>query len=160
MEEKKACLQTALRSLTRKMSTEKELLEKLQKRAYSDEAINATISELKRLRYLDDTRFINALVEELTSFKKYGPIRVKQALIRKQFPSRLIDSTLDEYRDSNRDKRNALYWGEKKMRSLASKERPKQIRSLQQHLYTKGFTPDTIRAVVQTLIFDRNDFDE
>jgi len=160
MEEKKACLQTALRSLTRKMSTEQEMIEKLQKWTYSQEAIDATIQELKRLRYLDDTRFIHALAEELYLYKKYGPIRVKQALVRKHFPSSLIDSAMDDHQDPDRDQKNALYWGEKKMRALANKERPKQIRSLQQHLYTKGFTPGTVRAIVQKLIFERLDGEE
>jgi|GEM_PF-3248316 len=157
MEEKKACLQTALRSLTRKMSSEQEMIEKLQKWTYSQEAIDTTISELKRLRYLDDTRFIHALAEELYTYKKYGPIRVKQALVRKHFPSSLIDQAMDEHGDPDRDRENALYWGEKKMRALTNKERPKQIRSLQQHLYTKGFTPNTVRMVVQKLIFDKSE---
>jgi regulatory protein len=155
MEEKKACMQTALRSLTRKMSSEKEMLEKLQKRNYSQESIDATISDLKRLRYLDDTRLIDALCEEYFTFKKYGPIRVKQTLFKKKFAAQLIDETLLQHDDPRRDQRHALYWGEKKMQRLAQKELPAQVRSLQQHLYTKGFRPDTIRKVVQTLIFDK-----
>lgn len=157
MEERKACLQTALRSLTRKMSTEQEMIEKLQKWTYSQEAIDATITELKRLRYLDDERFIHALIEEFYSYKKYGPIRIKQALVRKHFPSDLIESAMEDHRDPDRDQENALYWGEKKMRSLEKKERPKQIRSLQQHLYTKGFRPPTVRMVAQKLIFDKKE---
>lgn len=155
MEENKACMQTALRSLTRKMSSEKEMLEKLQKWNYSTEAIDTVISDLKRLHYLDDTRLIDALCEEYFTFKKYGPIRVKQTLFKKKFAAQLIEETLLLHEDSKRDLRHALYWGEKKMQRLAHKERPAQARSLQQHLYTKGFRPDTIRQAAQELIFNK-----
>ncbi|BES66699.1 hypothetical protein SANA_31380 [Gottschalkiaceae bacterium SANA] len=160
MEESKACMQTALRSLTRKMSSEKEMIEKLQKKNYSVESINLTMSKLKQLRYLDDTRLIDALCEEYFAFKKYGPIRVKQVLFKKKFDSHLIDETMLNHDDPQRDQEHALYWGQKRMQRLTQKERPAQVRSLQQHLYTKGFRPDTIRKVVQVLIFDRqHDFE-
>ncbi len=155
MEEIKACMQTALRSLTRKMSSEKEMLEKLQKWKYSTESIDAVMSDLKRLRYLDDNRLIDALCEEYFTFKKYGPIRVKQTLFKKKFAASLIEETLLLYEDPKRDLHHALYWGEKKMQRLAQKERPAQVRSLQQHLYTKGFRLDTIRQVAQKLIFNK-----
>jgi SOS response regulatory protein OraA/RecX len=142
------------------MNSEKILVEKLEKWNYSAEAIEYTIHELKRYKYLDDARLITALSEEFFDFKKYGPVRVKQALYKRKFDTRLIDQTLMEFEDQDRDKDNALYWGLKKMKALAGKERPKQVRSLQQHLYTKGFKTDTIRYVTQKLIFDRQDDDE
>ena len=72
MEESKACMQTALRSLTRKMSSEKEMIEKLQKKDYSLESIDATMNKLKQLRYLDDAKLIEALCEPclLTTIQK------------------------------------------------------------------------------------------
>ena len=160
MEESKACMQTALRSLTRKMSSEKEMIEKLQKKNYSLESIDATMSKLKQLRYLDDSKLIDALCEEYFAFKKYGPVRIKQVLFKKKFDAHLIEETMLTHDNPERDHEHALYWGEKRMQRLTQKERPAQVRSLQQHLYTKGFRPDTIRKVVQILIFDnRQDFE-
>ena len=65
-------LETAVRLLARRDHTERQMIEKLRRREFSDEQINETIISLKDRGYLDDARLGQLTLEKMVEDKRYG----------------------------------------------------------------------------------------
>lgn len=85
----------AVSLLSRRDHSEKELMNKLSLKGYSDGAEKA-IDKLRAGGYVSDERFARLYVRELQTFKKYGKRRIEQELYRKGIDREIIREVLDE----------------------------------------------------------------
>ena len=91
-------LKSALNILNFADNTEKKLREKLTSRGHSRKTVNEVVEYLKRVGYLDDSRFIRQAVNYYASVKLYGRIRIKKELFAKGFSREDVDAVdYDDY---------------------------------------------------------------
>lgn len=77
-------------------NTEKGLREKLSRKGFSDESINAAVDKLKEAGLINDARLMQSYSEYLADKKLYGKGRIKLELQKKGFDRQLISENLNE----------------------------------------------------------------
>ena len=77
-----AAWETALRKLSRKDRTSREIRELLDQLGYSGEIVESTIARLTELRFLDDDRY-SAAFTRLQGSRGKGPAAIRSKLVRK-----------------------------------------------------------------------------
>lgn len=77
-------------------NTEKSLREKLSRKGFSEESINAAVDKLKEAGLINDARLMQSYSEYLADKKLYGKGRIKLELQKKGFDRQLISKNLNE----------------------------------------------------------------
>ncbi len=138
-------LDSALRLLTRREHSAKELNEKLKQRGFKPEEIKDVIESCQRLNLQSDQRFIELYIRSRIR-QGYGPLKISQELKQRGVDSELV------YKEMKQEAPNwftyALNVWEKKCKgqiNLSFQEIQKQQRFL---LY-RGFDMDIISQVVK-----------
>ncbi len=132
----------ALRYLSTREHSKKELAEKLFRYVQDGDDLNALLSWLEAQGFLSDDRFTESLVSR--KMGRYGNSRIAHELRQHQISEELYDSAIQSLAQ-NEVERAYLVW-EKKFGKWSAeiKEQMKQKRFLQQ----RGFSLRTIREVM------------
>jgi regulatory protein len=127
----------ALRALTRRMHTVREIRTGLKKRGFQDSVIEEVLEQLVDLNYLDDAQFAQA--------------RLTRDLKQKGVAGTIIREVMEQCLTMDDELANARKAAEKKLRLLNSTGKTmgsKAREALYRHLSSKGFTADIVRAAV------------
>jgi len=144
----------ALRFLSQRSHTRRELSLKLQQRGVEREIIDQVVAECERLHYLDDEAFARAYRRQKTE-KGYGARHVQSAMKKKGFTDRDIAASFSDY-DMVADERtvaqNLLL---KKVKTFGHfPDVLKKKEKLYRFLSSRGFSTSTIMAVFDTTLSD------
>lgn len=88
----KSALNAGLRIIGAADNTERQMRDKLKAKGFDREAVDYAVSELERLGYLDEKRYIENAVYYYANRKLYGPRRIPLELRKKGFRSDYISS--------------------------------------------------------------------
>jgi regulatory protein len=138
-------LESAVRLLTRREHSAKELSDKLKQKGFSTEEINEVLASCQRLDLQSDERFVECYVRSRIR-QGYGPLKISQELKLKGVDSALISKEIKQ--EGPNWLTYALNVWEKKCKgqiNLSFQETQKQQRFL---LY-RGFDIDIISQVVK-----------
>ncbi len=91
-DKEKYALSCAMKFLSYRMRTERELRRKLKEKEIAPEAIDAAVAKLKEIGYLDDQGFAELYAQEL--MQKYGQRVAMQKLMQKGVPREIAQETL------------------------------------------------------------------
>lgn len=145
----------ALKFLSRRLHSSKELKEKLLRKGYSKEIIDEIIEELELKNYLNDSEFTKLYLDVRFFRKKIGLNRIKSELIKKGIDRKLIDDILNSI-DDKFSYSHAFDLAEKKIHSLRNRETNKN--KIKQKLYSfltnRGFQSEIIIKVLKELNLD------
>jgi len=134
------CVYQAYRYISRRPHLENELKRKLRQKQFSEEVVDQAIAYLQNKNYLDDPSFITAFIDEQINLKKSGPQLIRKKLFEKGAASQVVDSTVEEIYNEDRQLDNALILFDKKSKHLTGldpkKLKEKMFRFLQQRGYT------------------------
>ena len=86
----------ALRFLSFRRRTEKEIKDKLRKKGFDDKSIGRTIDKLKEYDLINDSEFATAWVKERLAYKPRGKKLLAQELWRKGIRKDIIDQVTEE----------------------------------------------------------------
>lgn len=86
--------QSALRFLSLRYHSRYELKNKLQKKKFSSEHIDAVLNELTEQNLLNDALFTRKYIAERSQVKKIGPKKIKAELIARGVKAEIIDEEL------------------------------------------------------------------
>ena len=125
----------ALRLLSKKSYSEKELKEKLSQ--FDKIAVDGIIQRLKEDGFVDDKKLAEKIVEKSLERKK-GLYYIIRALIRKKIPEEIIKQIKENF-DFEREYKIA--------EELAEKRKDKSVSSLFLFLKGKGFSPNTLNKI-------------
>ena len=142
----------AVSLLARRDHSEKELMEKLSRKGYTDGA-EAAIEKLRNSGYVSDERFARLYVRELRSLKKYGKRRIEQELYRKGIARDIISEVLDE---TDFDENELVALIERKYSRYLGDEKgiQKTINSLVRMGYGYGEIRDALKTINENTEFD------
>lgn len=89
------CRNYALRLITHKDRTEKELRTKLNEKGYDENTIEDEIAFLKDYGYINDQDYARRFINDALNLKKWGKIRVISELSRRGIDREVIDSAVE-----------------------------------------------------------------
>lgn len=95
----------ALKYLSVKMRSKKELINYLHKQGYNDLEIESTLQKLEQQNYLDDIKYIKMYISDQLKLTLNGPLKIKRALLNEDISEEKIDESLSSISD--------LVWQEK-----------------------------------------------
>ncbi|MDV2857124.1 MULTISPECIES: regulatory protein RecX [Oceanimonas] len=135
----------ALRILSRRDHSRRELEQKLRQREFEQEAITRTLNKLEQQQWLQDARFAEVQVRQHI-YKKHGPQRIRAELQRKGVhPDEIATALEQEETDWFELARECHFarFGDAPIPDF--KERARRMRYLQ----ARGFGPDHIRYALE-----------
>lgn len=142
-------LESAVRILTRREHSAKELSGKLKQKGFSQEEINEVLASCQRLNLQSDERFVECYVRSRIR-QGYGPLKITQELQSKGVDSNLI------YKEIKQEESNwlthALAVWEKKCKGQVNLSF-QEIQKQQRFLLYRGFDMDIISQVVKERTF-------
>jgi len=142
---------TALSLLARRRHSKEEIRRKLKIRDFKPRIIERVLSECERLQYLDDETAADFFVAELVR-KRFGLLRIKDAMNARGFDQDLINRMLEAHRLPERESALAAAAAEKKKPTLLREtDRRKRREKLVRFLRSRGFRPSTISAVLDDI---------
>lgn len=141
-------MDSAMRLLSRRNHTEKELALKLRQRGYEIHAIQDVISKCKRLNYIDDASTAISFVMERKR-KSYGPLHIRQSMQRKGFCVEDIETALNANYPFDEELKNAKEVALKKSsRSFTNIDQFTRNRKLYAYLSSRGFSAEAIAQIL------------
>jgi regulatory protein len=93
---KQECFDKAIELLSHRLHSRAELLAKLKRRDWGDRVIEAVLDELKRLEYLDDTRFAKTKAAISAQQKHHGRRRAFLELIRSGVKGEVAERAIED----------------------------------------------------------------
>jgi regulatory protein len=144
-------LNTALRILTRRDHSARELTQKLQVRGYAGEVIDNIISECERLGYINDERTAQIVIRRLHR-KGYGVKHIRFELNRKGLLGKHVEKMLAESISLSDERQAAEKIFLKHMgRFEREKDILKRKDKIYRFLYARGFSQTAISELVGKL---------
>jgi regulatory protein len=135
--------QVALRFLSFRRRTEKEVKDKLKKKDFDEKTIKSTIEKLKEFDLINDSEFATAWVKERLAHKPRGKKLLRQELWKKGIKKDIIDQVTEELcQDEDKSASELLDRIRKRYKSLEPKIARRRMLSL---LLRRGFSYETAK---------------
>jgi regulatory protein len=176
-EELQRVYDSALRFLSYRPRSEREVELRLRKKGYAPEQIATILERLRQRGYLDDLEFARFWVGNRQSFSPRGPRLLRSELRQKGVSQEVVDAVLQEQSDAQAeaeqeaeevaaawgtsasdeptagsDLANALALARKKWRAYGSLDPQTARRRLTGFLMRRGYNYDTVDSVIRRLL--------
>ena len=140
----------ALRFLSFRPRSEKEIRDYLQKKNSDPQTAQKIIDKLKEYNFINDKEFARLWFESRIKLKPRAIRVIKLELKQKGIEDELIDEIFDNTKTD--DKELALVLAEKRFKRYAKEEPQKAKEKMYRFLISKGFNYDTIKDVVDHVL--------
>lgn len=158
-EEKKSAKDTAIRFLSYRARSEKEVRDKLLGKGFSEDAVASVLAELKAAGLVDDVHFAMAFVHDKMILRPMGPLLIRQELKKHGLSDSLIELAVEEAFRETTPAEVALEMAQKKLGQSKSLDWLKAKKRLADFLYRRGFDWEVTREVLEQLEVEfRRDF--
>ena len=148
----------ALRYLTVRPRTEREIRDKLREKEFGDEEIARTITSLKSAGLLDDASFARMYIRDALAGRPAGKMLLKRKLLLLGVEKSVVEDAIEETFSGVDVQATALALARqfiKKTQNLKKDESPMKRRGrISSFLARKGYGWDTIEAVLKQVISD------
>ena len=147
--ERKHALNSAYRSLARRAHSRHELQQKLERKKYSHDTIQAVLAELETQKFLDDRAFAMSFARDRLQRRRLGRDRVALELKVKGIAAELIENTLGPLYDEMDEQTLAKQVLNKKLHTMKRSPTASDRRRLTDFLRRRGFSYEAIRKVLK-----------
>lgn len=141
----------ALKFLSYRPRSEKEIRDKLKSRKASEETINKIISRLKGNNFLNDEEFVKWWIEQRTTFKPRSVKIIKIELKQKGIDKELIDETIAHLPSTIDDLESAKKLIDKRLPRYENLSRDEKIQKIARFLSSKGFSYEIIKEILKDI---------
>ena len=143
----------ALALLGRREYSQKELRAKLTERGADKEVLDAALSRLVEVGYLDDSRYAAAFVRDRRDFHPCGAALIRRDLAAKGVSAELIDIAIEEEYDPERERETLRDLVAKAMAAAPGDEqgRDKYLQRLIRRYLGKGFPQNMVIEELQDI---------
>jgi regulatory protein len=140
----------ALRMLATRELSEAQIRQRLARREYADDEIEAAVARLKAANSIDDTRVAGALARTEAGLRKRGRLRVKRRIEAAGIASAIAQRAVDEtFADIDADALMAAAL-ERRLRGRAEIADDREFQRLYRFLSSQGFESDRILALLRS----------
>jgi regulatory protein len=156
------CEQKALGYLARRLHSKMELRRKLYQKKFTKPVIESIIDKLSAIKYIDDRKFAELVINESMNLRHDGMQKTKARLMEKGVDKKIIEEVLAETKDSDTEMENIKLTGDKKLFSLKKRFTDKRQvdQKLTAYLVGKGFSFEIIKEYLKSAGTDPGDFEE
>lgn len=140
----------ALRFLSFRPRSEKEIRDYLQKKNSDPQTAQKIIDKLKEYNFINDNEFARLWFESRIKLKPRAKRVIKMELKQKGISEELIDEVFEN--TNSDDKELALILAEKRVKRYVKEEPQKAKEKMYRFLISKGFNYDTIKDVVDHVL--------
>lgn len=183
-EEMQTAYESAVRFLSYRPRSSREVEMRLRKKGYTPEQIADAIERLRKQGYVDDMEFARFWVSNRMAFSPRGPRLLRSELRQKGVPQDVVDAVLQEQVEAQAEAEQqaedtAAVWGEtsddptpgsdlanaltiarKKWRSYSTLDPQTARRRLTGFLMRRGYNYETVDGVMRRLLAPSDDDDE
>ncbi|MBW4827734.1 MAG: RecX family transcriptional regulator [Clostridiaceae bacterium] len=149
-EEQNSANDYALKFLSHRSRTEKEIVDKMIKKGFDEEVINETLAYLKKYNFIDDRRFAEIYTEEKIRLKKLGSYRIKHELQNKGVDESIASEIVEKYSDNEYER--AMELATKKVKSYKNDDKNAIYRKLGGYLQRRGYSFECVSKVLKELV--------
>lgn len=126
-----------------------EVKERLYEYGLYTDAVNEEISDLIQENFLNEERFARAFVRGKFSIKKWGRVKIKQALYPHQLSDYILKKAFSEINEE--DYRQTLeQLIEKKAKTVKLKNEFKRNGKIAQYVISRGFEPSLVWDIIKS----------
>lgn len=108
------------------------------------------LESLRKDLFLDDERYVSSFVSGKMNLKKWGRLKIMQALKSKKISQKLIDQVFLNL-DEQAEQKNLMYLAEKKMKSISEPDPYKRKIKVFRFLQQKGYSFEQITRSLNDL---------
>jgi regulatory protein len=139
----------ALKMLGGRELTERQVRQRLARRGYDGESIDAAVTRLKADRSLDDDRAAKAMAHAETSLKKRGKLRVKRRLQAAGVSPAVAQRAIQDVFDTIDDDALIEAALRKRLRGREDIADEREFQRLYRYLMGQGFESDRVLALLR-----------
>lgn len=151
-EEAQKAFDNAVRLLSFRSRSEKELRTRLTQKGFEENWIDKAIEKLKYYGYLSDESFARMFAKDRQNVKKLGSRGIKAELKQKGVDNEIIDEVIEEICSDEKELEQAIALCEKKYRTIGKDPLPKQKQKLLQFLVRKGYSFDIAGKAIAAVL--------
>jgi regulatory protein len=140
----------ALRALTRRAYSVRDMRVYLEARAENKEAVAPVLGRLKELNYLDDGRFARQFVRQRAEGRKQGAYRIARDLRARGVPDRHIEEALAERATETNETAALRMRVARRLKTLRGPLDERRKASLYSSLLRAGFSGEAIRRELRS----------
>ena len=130
-----------------RLRSEKELVQRLKQKGFSEELSQETVNFLKDRDFIDDRVFARGWVSSRLK-RPFGLRRIKQELIQKGLDKETIAETLAQAKEGYDESSIIRLLAEKRFSKLKGVEPLKAKQRVYAYLMRRGFSPDLIKEAI------------
>lgn len=145
---KGSAYEAAVRYLGPRPRSVSEIRRHLRTKRFDEPAVDQAIDQLRAQRYIDDEAFARYWVEQRDQFRQKGDRALVSELMGKGVPRETIDVVLGE-RDPDIEVKQARKALRRPITRWQTLEEGERKRKIHQYLVARGFSYDTIEAVLE-----------
>ncbi len=156
-EQAQRAVQVALRAIEARPRSIQEIRERLKRKGFAEELVEAAIERLQDLGLIDDAAFARFWVESRQNSRARGPSALRNELRRKGLDSALIDTTLrDDELVGDQDQQAEQIARQALRRYANSPDFQSFARKMGGLLQRRGYSFETIRPIIAQLWRERH----
>jgi regulatory protein len=140
------------RILSRKLYSEKEIIDKLRNKGYEEDTIETVVKELKEYSLIDDYAFTRAFIHDRVNLNPKGSFRIAYELKQKGVDRDIINKIFQEENIVEGDRERALELVQKRMKTKPLNDKRKQKQRLYNYLLRRGFSFAVIKETLDELL--------
>lgn len=148
-EERKRAKDRALRFLSYRDRSEKEIRTKLKQVGYDENIIEWVVGELKRLKFLDDQRFAQSFAQTQMITRPVGEYFLKRELKQKGLDEELIEQTVAKTYEEKDQVSVALELAQQRKKRYQNVDELKAKKRVSDFLLRRGFSWDVVAEVME-----------
>lgn len=152
---------SALRLLSIRPRSEKEITDRLREKEFSEKDISTVINELREARLVNDAEFARSFIRNALALRPVGELQIRRKLLLLGVPKVLVDDAvshiLGEVDMTAVAREAALAYQRRSRNSPASRDPRKARINLAAFLARRGYSWSTINAVMKTLDLAKGD---
>lgn len=140
----------ALRLLSYRSRSKKEMLERLKKKGFDSNLIDSTLKFLEDTGLINDKALVHDLIRYATETKSLGKRGIRMFLVRRGIERGLIDATLAHH-ESGAEEEAAAKFVERKLRTMENYPEDVVRRRLWGMLQRRGFSINVIQKALESI---------
>ncbi len=144
----------AVRYLSMKLRTEKEVRDKLNEEGYDDDCIEKAVNELKAIGYINNQLYAQKYVFDRSKLKPISKKLMKKELTFRGIPEEIADEVLEDWKVEDSAVAESLLKRKFGKYDLSDK---KVLKKAMMFLMHRGFSGDTIREALRDYAVDSYD---
>jgi|688.fasta_scaffold93161_2 regulatory protein len=148
------CRQAALNYATYSLRTEKQVIDALIKKGFSNTVAEDGLQFVKEFGYVSNQVFCEQFIKAKVQRRYYGIERIRRELTVKGIDATMINDSIQSFYPIESLQVYAYKSAQKKLRSISFKTIQKQKEAVYRHLLIQGYSFDIIKQTINKIILD------